>query len=260
MKTVGIDLERWRKKGLMQFHASRPQVHGLEMHLATIHKIVDDFKPHVVIVDPISNFISTGSRADAEAMLVRLIDFLKARGITALLTDLTAGGASLEATNAGVSSIIDTWLLVRDIELAGERNRGLYVLKSRGMPHSNQIREFLITPQGIELQQVYVGPEGVLTGSMRAAQEAREAAAAQARVQESARKHRAFEIQHATLEARMLALRSEMESVEHEATLARQAAEAGERISHEARAAAALRRGGAPAPSEPARNVKRSRN
>jgi circadian clock protein KaiC len=257
MKTVGIDLERWHKNGLLRFHASRPQIHGLEMHLAAIHKLIDQFKPQVVIIDPISNFISAGTRADAEAMLVRLIDFLKACGITALLTDLTPGGASLEATNAGVSSIIDTWLLVRDIELGGERNRGLYVLKSRGMHHSNQIREFLITPQGIQLQPVYMGPEGVLTGSMRAAQEAMEAAAAQLREQEGARRQRRFDVERAKLEAQMLALRSEMEAVEHEAAQARQAVQAGERIEHNARAAAALRRGGAPAFAE---NTQRSRN
>ncbi len=256
MKTIGIDLERWHKKGLLRFHASRPQIHGLEMHLAAIHKLIDQFKPQVVIIDPISNFISAGTRADAEAMLVRLIDFLKACGITALLTDLTSGGASLEATNNGVSSIIDTWLLVRDIELGGERNRGLYVLKSRGMHHSNQIREFLITPQGIQLQPVYVGPEGVLTGSMRAAQEAMEAAAAQLREQEAARRQRRFDVERAKLEAQMLALRSEMDAVEHEAAQASRAEQAGERIEQNARAAAALRRGGAPAPAD---NTRRSR-
>ncbi|HWA38935.1 MAG TPA: circadian clock protein KaiC [Burkholderiales bacterium] len=216
MKTIGLDLERWQERGLLRFEASRPQVHGLEMHLANLHKAVAQFKPGVVILDPVSNFVASGAKADAEAMLVRLIDFLKASGITALLTDLTAGGSAREATDVGVSSIIDSWLLVRDIELAGERNRGLYVLKSRGMKHSNQIREFLITAQGIQLQDVYVGPEGVLTGSMRAAQEAREAAALAARAGEAARRQRALQARRSTLEARIAVLRTEVEALEGE--------------------------------------------
>jgi circadian clock protein KaiC len=248
MKTVGIDLERWHRKGLLHFHASRPQSHGLEMHLAQVHKLVREFKPRVVIVDPISNFVSAGSRADAEAMLMRLIDFLKGSGITAMLTDLTGGGSALEASQVGVSSIIDTWLLVRDMELAGERNRGLYVLKSRGMQHSNQIREFLITPQGIQLKEVYAGPEGVLTGSMRAAQEAREAAAAEERRHEAERKQRALAAQRAALESQVRALQSELDAVESDAAILLGEAEAAERRIMDARQAAAVRRGGDAAP------------
>ncbi len=171
MKSIGVDLAPWLKKGLLRLEASRPTLHGIEMHLAMIHKMVNEFEPQVVILDPISNFTAVGTDADAEAMLLRLIDFLKARQITAMFVHLTSGGNAWERTDVGVSSLIDTWILLRDIELAGERNRGIYVLKSRGMKHSNQIREFLITTEGIQLQDVYVGPEGVLTGSMRAAQE-----------------------------------------------------------------------------------------
>jgi circadian clock protein KaiC len=148
------------------------------MHLVKIHKMVADLNPAAVIVDPISNFMDAGTEQDAQTMLLRLVDFLKARQITAFFTHLNSGGSATEKTDVGISSLIDTWLLLRDIELGGERNRGLYVLKSRGMKHSNQIREFLLTAEGIELQDVYLGPEGVLTGSMRAAQEAREKAAA----------------------------------------------------------------------------------
>ena len=198
---------------------------------------------------------------EAKSMVTRLVDFLKTNHITGLMTNLTAGGNSdPEYTDVNVSSLIDTWLLLRDIEIGGERNRGMYILKSRGMSHSNQIREFLITPQGIALQPVYVGPEGVLTGAMRAAQEAREAADAQRRQAEAARRQRAFTIERAALEARMLTLRSEMEAVEHEAALAGEAAQAGERIDREARAAAALRRGGAAEPSKPETSTKRSRD
>lgn len=151
MKSVGIDLDRWMKKGLLKFEASRPQLYGLEMHLAHIHKLIKSFDPQVVIMDPVSNFTGSGTLGDSQTMLLRLIDFLKARGTTAVLLSLTGGGQDPEGTEVGISSIIDTWLLVRQIELGGERNRSLYVLKSRGMSHSNQIREFVITPRGIDL-------------------------------------------------------------------------------------------------------------
>ena len=201
MRSIGLDLDRYIAKGVLRMHASRPTFYGLEMHLVQIHKMVTEFKPTAVVIDPISNFSSSGGRGDAALMLLRLIDFLKAQQITAFLTHLTSGGSASEATDVGISSIIDTWLLLRDIELGGERNRGLYVLKSRGMKHSNQIREFVITPEGIELLDVYVGPEGVLTGSMRAAQEAREQATANALQEEIAAKQRELERLQATLES-----------------------------------------------------------
>jgi circadian clock protein KaiC len=151
-------------------------------------------------------------------MLLRLVDALKHRQITALFTNLTsAGDASLEQTDLGVSSIVDTWLLLRDIELGGERNRGMYVLKSRGMAHSNQIREFLLTDRGIELRDVYVGPEGVLTGSMRVAQEARERAAAIVRGREEDRRRRELERRRGAIEVQLAALRGELEAIGEEA-------------------------------------------
>src|SRR5215813_12091512 len=151
MKSIGLDLGPWIKKGLLRLEASRPTLLGIEAHLALMHKMVTDFDPQVVVIDPVSNFAAAGTEADAQAMLLRLIDLLKARGITAMLVHLTGGGSALESTDIGVSSLIDTWIFLRDIELAGERNRGLYVLKSRGMNHSNQIREFLITSEGVKL-------------------------------------------------------------------------------------------------------------
>ena len=202
MRTIGLELEPLVKKGLVRIHASRPTLFGLEMHLVQIHKMAAQFKPAAVIVDPISNFMDTGTAQEAQAMLLRLVDFLKEKRITALFTHLTHGGSHAEATDVGISSIIDTWLLVRDIELGGERNRGLYVLKSRGMKHSNQIREFLITSAGIQLEEVYVGPEGVLTGSMRAAQEARERAEALALQGEIDAKQREVDRLRAALEVR----------------------------------------------------------
>jgi circadian clock protein KaiC len=243
MKSIGVDLNPWIKKGLLRLEASRPSLHGIEMHLATIHKMVNEFDPQVVVIDPISNFSSAGTGADAEAMLLRLIDFLKSRQITAMFVNLTAGGNPWEHTDVGVSSLIDTWILLRDIELGGERNRGLYVLKSRGMKHSNQIREYLITSEGLQLQDVYIGPEGVLTGSMRAAQEDREKAAAAARTEELERKQRDLARKRAALEAQIAALRAEFESVEDESKIVAEHDKAREREIEQNRGAAGIRRG-----------------
>jgi circadian clock protein KaiC len=247
MRSIGIELEPHAKKGLLRMHAARPTLYGLEMHLVQIHKMVTEFDPAVVIVDPISNFISSGTSADTQSMLLRLIDFLKGRRTTALFTHLasgaTSGGSSWEGTDVGVSSLIDTWLLVRDIELAGERNRGLYVLKSRGMAHSNQIREFLITPRGVDLQDVYVGPEGVLTGSMRVAQEAREKAQVFERRQEEARRQREIQMKRAALEAQIVALQAEFNGLSEESKLLASQEQAREAALTEQREAAARRRG-----------------
>ena len=255
MRAIGVDLAPWAKKGLLRIEASRPTMHGIEMHLAVIHKMVNEFKPHAVIIDPISNFATAGTGAEAEAMLLRLIDFLKGRGITAMFVHLTAGGSAWEKTDVGVSSLIDTWILLRDIELAGERNRGIYVLKSRGMKHSNQIREFLITSEGIQLEDVYVGPEGVLTGSMRKAQEDRERAAMLQRTQEIGRKQRDLARRRATLEAQIAALRAEFEAVEDEAKIVADEERTREQQITENRSAAAIRRG-ADAPGAAKRNRK----
>jgi circadian clock protein KaiC len=217
MRSIGLNLEQWSKKNLLQFHSSRATLYGLEMHLAIIHKIVNEFEPKVVVLDPVGSLIQAGNSRDAHTMLIRLIDFLKQRGVTAFLTNLTSGGEALERTDVEISSIVDTWLFTRDIELAGERNRALYVLKSRGMAHSNQQREFLLTPQGVDLLDVYLGPEGVLTGSSRLSQEAREKAAALARQQEAERTERDRIRRREALEARIQALRKEFEIEEEEA-------------------------------------------
>lgn len=216
LRSIGLDLEPWVDEGLLRIHASRPTQHGLEMHLVTIHKQIRDVQPRVVVFDPISNFLSAGTIGETYAMLMRLVDFLKDRQITALFTNLTSAGAPLESTDAGISSLIDTWLFVRDIESGGERNRGIYVLKSRGMGHSNQIREFLLTDHGIEFRPVYVGPEGVLTGSMRLAQEAMERSAVLSREQQIERHKRDLERKRAAVEARIAVLRTEFEAEESE--------------------------------------------
>jgi circadian clock protein KaiC len=219
MRSIGLDLAPWLERGLLRYHATRPTAYGLETHLAELHKLVNEFRPRVVIVDPITTFLRAGTPAEAEAMLMRLIDFLKARQVTALFTSLTHGGGAREQSQAGISSLIDTWLLLRDIELGGERNRGMYVLKSRGMAHSNQIREFILTDHGVELKDVYVGPEGVLTGSSRLAQEARERAAALDRHHEIERRRRDLERKRRALEARAAAHRGRFEAEEEELEL-----------------------------------------
>jgi circadian clock protein KaiC len=243
MRTIGLDFDPFLKKGLLHLHASRPTVHGLELHLVKLHKLVEELEPTVVIVDPISNFVTNGTELDAASMVLRLLDFLKSRHVTAMFTHLTGGGNAWEKTDIGVSSLIDTWILLRDIELGGERNRGLYILKSRGMKHSNQIREYLITDQGLQLLDVYVGPEGVLTGSMRVAQEAREKADALARRQQIEGRKRELDRRRAALEAQITALRAEFEATAAEAaTISLQAAE-HESSAQNARDAAAARRG-----------------
>jgi circadian clock protein KaiC len=188
------------------------------MHLAVMHKRINELKPTAVIIDPMSNFVSVGNATDVHSMLTRLVDFLKMNEITTLFTALTGGGAAMEATEVSMSSVMDTWLLVRDIEYGGERTRGLYVLKSRGMAHSNQIREFLLTKDGVKLLDVYTGAEGVLTGSARLAQEARERAAGALREQEIERRRIEMDQKRAALEAKIEALRSEF-AAEHSAML-----------------------------------------
>jgi circadian clock protein KaiC len=168
MRSVGLSLDPCRRKGLLRIDAWRPTSFGLELHLATMHRAIEEFEPRVVVVEPISSFANAGSLADARAMLLRLVDFLKSEQITGYFTFLTGGGGSLEQTEIGMSSIVDTWLLLRDVEAGGERNRALAVLKSRGMSHSNRLQPFSITARGIELRDPELGPEGVRTGSARA--------------------------------------------------------------------------------------------
>jgi circadian clock protein KaiC len=217
MLSIGIKLETWVQKGLLQFQATRPTNYGLEMHLAATHKAVNNFKPHIVILDPINTFVIGEQGIGVKTMLMRIVDYLKSSQITALLTSLTANEGTLEYTDVGISSLIDTWLLLRDIELSGERNRGMYVLKSRGMAHSNQIREFILTDHGVELLEVYIGASGVLTGSARMAQEANENAELLTRKHDIERKKREIERKRRTLEAQIAALHADFESEESEA-------------------------------------------
>ncbi len=219
MRSIGVDLQPWVDQGLLLFHASRPTLHGLERHLVTLYKTIRDFAPQVVVVDPITNMLSVGGEEEVHSMLMRLIDFLKVHQITALFTSLTHSGQieQVEQTEVGVSSLMDTWLLLRSNETSGERNRTLHVLKSRGMNHSNQLREMLLSEDGIRLVDVYLGPEGALTGAARLAQEARERAAAVARQQEIERTRRDLERRREAMDARINALRLEFEGEQEEA-------------------------------------------
>lgn len=208
MRSIGVNLAPYAKKDLLRFHSARPTMQGLEMHLVQMHKMIAEFQPAVVVLDPVSNLQSAGTLDDSTNMLVRLIDYLRLNQITGFFISLTGGGATLEATDEGLSSLVDTWLLVRDIELGGERNRALYVLKSRGMPHSNQVREFVISAKGVSLIPAYLGEAGVLTGSARLSQEARELAARTAAESEITRMKLALQHRQSAMEAQIESIRA----------------------------------------------------
>ena len=212
MRSVGIDLEKPVKKGLLRFHNARPSTFGLEVHLAIIHKVISEFEPEVVVVDPITNFIAVGDSIATKSMLTRLIDFLKMKQITAIFTSLTSSEGDMEDSEVGVSSLMDAWLLVKNIEFNGERNRGLYILKARGIAHSNQVREFVLTDHGIELIDAYIGPDGVLMGSARSSQQARERATEVERQQSAARKQRELRRKQELYEAQLVALKGQYEA------------------------------------------------
>jgi circadian clock protein KaiC len=217
MRSIGIDLAQWVDQGLLYFQATRPAFAGLEMQLTMIHKATVNFNPQVVIVDPLNGFIIGDNATEVKSMLTRLADFLKTKKISTMFTQLLSSGVTQGADDMAVSSMIDTWLVLRDIEVGGERNRGLYIIKSRGMPHSNQVRECLLTDRGVELREVYVGAGGVLTGSARLAQEAQELASKLTRKQEIDRRQIELESKRRALEAQIAALRAEFEVREAEA-------------------------------------------
>jgi circadian clock protein KaiC len=216
MKSIGMDLQKHIDKGLLEFYASRPTLYGLEMHLVAIHKAIRRFRPQVVVLDPITNLITVGSVSDVKSMLVRLIDYLQSEQITVMFTALTLNTVVSDQTDEGVSSLVDAWVLIKDIEMNGERNRGLYVIKSRGMQHSNQIREFVITDDGLDLVDVYLGPEGVLTGSAREAQKLLEQTGQVLHTNAISRKDRELIRKRRLLEARIESLKTEFESTEEE--------------------------------------------
>ncbi len=221
MRSIGIDLDTWRLAGLLHFRARRPSSFGLEAHLSMMLCAIDEIKPQIVIVDPVSSFMGAGTESDAHAMLMRLIDLLKTRNITALLTSLTAGEHMLEQSEVGISSLIDTWVMVRNLERAGERSRTLSIIKSRGMNHSNQARELILNDHGIDLAEVFVAPNGgILTGSARAEQETADLAAVTALREEIARKQAALYRKRKVIETRIAEMQAELAAEIEEVELA----------------------------------------
>lgn len=216
MSAIGLDLTPEVKNGRLKIHTSRPTVYGLEMHLAAMHKMIKEFQPDVVIIDPISNLITIGSMNMVRSMLMRMIDFLKSNMITALFTALTKEHGRSEQVDESISSLVDSWIMVRDIEQNGERNRGIYVLKSRGMEHSNQIREFRISRDGIQLQDVYVTDEGVLIGSAKSQHLWQKGDEATAKAQAIRSKKAELERKRQLLEANIAVLQAQYEAEQSE--------------------------------------------
>jgi circadian clock protein KaiC len=216
MLSIGIDLEQWVKKGLLKYHADRPTIYGLETHLSVMQKMINEFKPAAVIVDPVSNLNAVANISNVKTMLTRLLDQLKLDRVTTVLTILTQGSPTSESTDVDISSLADTWIRLRDIEFGGERNRGIYILKSRGMAHSNQIREFVLTDKGVNLLDVYVGPSGVLTGSARLSREAQEKAKDLVRQQDAQIKQLNLERKRKAMEAQIADIRAEFKTEEAE--------------------------------------------
>jgi len=241
MRSIGLDLQPRVDAGLLRFEAARPSLFGLEMHLARMYREIEEFAPAAAVLDPISAL--RGETGDVHSMLLRVVDLLKSRGITAFLTDLLSV-EGMDKADAGMSSLMDTWLSLVQLESNGERNRGIYVLKSRGMNHSNQIREYQLTSQGVKLVDAYLGSGGVLTGSARIAQEMVDAAAAVRRAQDNERKHRDIERKRAALERQIAELRAELESEEEEARKSLQHDEELEKRLKAERHAMAIQRGG----------------
>jgi circadian clock protein KaiC len=215
MRSIGLDLAPWVDRGLLRFHAARPTLYGLEMHLAVTHKLVNEFQPTAVIIDPITNLTIGAGNEEVKSVLMRLVDFFKNRQITTLFANLTHPH-EIEETSVGISSLMDTWLLVLCQESGGERNRSFQILKSRGMAHSNQVREFVISDKGIDLIDAYVGPGGVFTGAARLQQETREKAAARAVEADLERRRRALERKRQAAEAQVAVLRAEIAGEEEE--------------------------------------------
>jgi circadian clock protein KaiC len=213
MRSVGVELGRFVKKGLLHIESARPTAYGLEMHLVRMHHLLAEHKPQVVVIDPISGLIPGGSEHDVASLVLRIVDFLKHHGATGFFTALSDSD-DLQSTSLSISSLVDSWVLVRSVEVNGERNRMLYVLKSRGMSHSNQVREFLLTSRGVRLREVYVGRGGVLTGSARVAREAEERHDEEAKRRETRNRELSMHASLRALEVKIAALQAEKQSYE----------------------------------------------
>ncbi|GAB6845070.1 circadian clock protein KaiC [Methylorubrum rhodinum] len=213
-RSIGVDLARHVAAGLLRFEAARPSLYGLEMHLARMQRDLDRFGPDLVVVDPLSAL--RGPDAELQTTILRMADLLKARGITAVFTSLREDGGLGRDGDIGVSSLMDAWIRLLNVEANGERSRTLYVIKARGMSHSNQVREFAMSREGLRLVDAYIGPSGVLTGTARAVREAEEAAEVLRRRQENRRRQRETERRRRSLERRIEELRAGLEAVAEE--------------------------------------------
>jgi circadian clock protein KaiC len=253
MQSVGLGLQKWVDRKLLRFSARRPSLFGVETHLAAMYRDVTDFDPTAVVIDPMSALLNAAATGDVHSMILRLVDFLKSRGVTALFTNLGVSSESV-TTEIQISSLMDTWLLLYNRESNGEHNRQLYLLKSRGMAHSNQVREFILSSDGIRLRQPYVGPEGVLTGSARLAQEAKDKAAILVREQNMERRGRELERRRREIGAQIEILQAQLASEEAEATLlSREGAAREDQLDADRVAMGVSRQTGAgePSPNEP---------
>ncbi len=216
MKSINLDLEKHVKSGFLKFYASRPTMYGLEMHLVVFYKLIKEFKPKAVILDPITNLVTVGDSREVKSILIRLIDFLQKEQITVMFTALTFPHFIQTNPDEDVASLVDTWLSVQDIEYNGERNRAMYIMKSRGMKNSNQVREFLITDNGVEIVEVTLGPTGVLVGSAREAYNLEKSTGEALRKNAISMKNKQIESRKTILDAKVAKLKSEFELVKDE--------------------------------------------
>jgi circadian clock protein KaiC len=219
MRSINIDLQPWVDQGLLHFQATRPTQFGPEMHLLRMQQLTDEFHPTLVVADPLTDLVTIGSASEVKSMLVRLIDYLKMKQVTAFFTSLTPGDNPEMSTSVGISSLMDAWILVRNLEFSGERNRGIYVLKARGMPHSAQVREFKLTGRGIDLVEAYLSPHGFLIGSAREVQAARDWQDARQRQVEIDRRQRELKNKRKAVEAQIVALNAELEAEEEQLSI-----------------------------------------
>jgi circadian clock protein KaiC len=216
MKSIGMDIGRWIKSDKLRFIATRPTFYSLEMHLAVMLREVTRFKPGLVVLDPISSFLESGDRMEIQSMLLRVVDFLKGRGVTAVFTHLMHGQDGRVETDAGLSSIMDAWILLLNREVNGEFNRELYLLKARGLSHSNQVREFIMSDEGIKLVPPYLGENGALTGSARKNEEAKSRRADILRKAEVSKTRQQIQLKRRRAKAQMEALQAELDADEIE--------------------------------------------
>ena len=242
MRSIGLDLQPHLDSGLLRIISERATAQGLEAHLISLHETVTEHEPVVAVFDPVTNLLTASEQDEVKSMLTRVIDFMKGRHISTLFTSLTAGGDG-ETSEVAMSSLMDTWILLRNLESGGERNRGLYVLKSRGMSHSNQVSEFILSDRGVDLPEAYLGSGEVLMGTARVVQEARDHADKEAREQETETLRRRLDRKRSLIAAQIAALQVELAAEEEDVKAALTGAEQEAEIRAKSRGAVSHMRG-----------------